>query len=79
MSRLPVQHCRFLWFEEGNADCNSISDKRSHRTMNAADVDHAIVQLHAEMQKALDAADYLQPFLQRKIRNLVTPLIGKLN
>ena len=38
-----------------------------------------LVQLHAEMQKALDAADYLQPFLQRKIRNLVTPLIGKLN
>ncbi|WP_186671080.1 heptaprenyl diphosphate synthase component 1 [Sporosarcina sp. BP05] len=68
-----------LWFDEGNADYNSVSDKRSPHTMNTADTDHAIFQLHAEMQKALDTADYLQPFLQRKIRNLVTPLIGKLN
>jgi heptaprenyl diphosphate synthase len=68
-----------LWFDERDTDCNSISVKRSHRTLNAADADHAVFQLQAEMQQALDGADYLQPFLQQRIRNLTTPLLGKLN
>lgn len=68
-----------LWFDEANADFNSVSGKRSHRAINATDADHAIYFLHAEMREALDAADYLQPFLQQKIRNLAMPLLGKLN
>ncbi|HJF32969.1 MAG TPA: heptaprenyl diphosphate synthase component 1 [Sporosarcina psychrophila] len=68
-----------LWFNEENADSNFSSGKYSCHTMNAADADRAVVLLHAEMQEALDAADYLQPFLKRQLRNLATPLLGKLN
>ncbi|KAA0966139.1 hypothetical protein FQ087_07800 [Sporosarcina sp. ANT_H38] len=68
-----------LWFDEANADFNSNSGKHSRRAINAADADHAIFLLHAEMRKALDAADYLQPFLQQNIRDLAMPLLGKLN
>jgi heptaprenyl diphosphate synthase len=68
-----------LWFDERDAASNSFSGERSHRTMNDANVDHAIALLHTEMREAIDSADFLQPFLQQKILNIATPLLGKLN
>ncbi|MER2089617.1 MAG: heptaprenyl diphosphate synthase component 1 [Sporosarcina sp.] len=68
-----------LWLDRRKTDGNFDWYARSGRGMNIADADRAAAMLHAEMQEAVDAADFLEPFLQQKIRNLATPLLGKLN
>ncbi|WP_203246459.1 heptaprenyl diphosphate synthase component 1 [Sporosarcina beigongshangi] len=37
------------------------------------------LQLHAELRDVLQAADFLEPFLQEEIRKLALPLLGKPN
>lgn len=39
----------------------------------------AALQLHAELRNALQAADFLEPFLQQEIRLIALPLLGKPN
>lgn len=39
----------------------------------------AALLLHAELRNALQAADFLEPFLQQEIRRISLPLLSKLN
>jgi len=39
----------------------------------------AALQLHAELENALQAADFLEPFLQQEIRRIALPLLAKPN
>jgi heptaprenyl diphosphate synthase len=68
-----------IWLEGMETEGASNGTSHSRRQLNAADANHAIMQLRSEIQEAVDAADFLAPFLQQKIRNLTTPLLGKLN
>ncbi len=56
---------------------HSVSEGWYNRKSNAANVDRAISLLHAEMQEAIDASDFLEPFLQQEIRNMAIPFLGK--
>lgn len=47
--------------------------------VDVANESHAALMLHAELREALQAADFLDPFLQEEIRRLALPLLGKIN
>lgn len=44
---------------------------------NRVDVEQLVAELQLELHEALDAADFLTPFLQREIMNMTTSLLGK--
>ncbi len=46
---------------------------------DVAPVSEAALQLHAELRNALQAADFLEPFLQQEIRRIALPLLSKPN
>ncbi len=46
---------------------------------DVAPASEAALQLHAELRNALQAADFLEPFLQQEIRRIALPLLGKPN
>ena len=68
-----------VWLEGMEAEGFSNRTNHFRRQLNAADADQAIMRLRSEIQEAVDAADFLAPFLQQEIRNLTTPLLGKPN
>ncbi len=68
-----------VWLEGVKAEGFSNGANYSRRQLNATDADQAIMMLRSEVQEAVDEADFLAPFIQQKIRNLTTPLLGKLN
>lgn len=67
-----------IMLDEKVANDRPISEGRNGQKWHAVDVERAIALLHEEMLEAIEAADFLTPLLRREIRNLATPLLGKL-
>lgn len=68
-----------LWLEGFRSDGTTNWEYNSSSRLKSPYIDRAVEQLRTELQRAVDSAIFLEPFLQQRIRDFSVPLIGKLN